>query len=313
MTAFRRNPITGEPVIHAPERADRPRAFVDATDGARCPFCPGHEADTPPEILRVSSSPRAQRGVTGGTAPEEPIVAVPPMIPRVARDKLHDTWTIRVVPNKYPPVPGAEVIIESGEHDATFDGIGHAADVVRVYADRVRAHRDAAHVALFKNEGARAGSSIPHLHSQIVPLPFLPPRVERELAGFARAGACPLCGEVAEDLVIRETNAFRWIAPHVSSMAYQQWIVPKRHVATIAEFSEGETSELAALLRAATAATRTIADSFNWTFMTFPSKSTAHCYVELFPRVTTIAGLELGTGTFVEIVDPVAAARRLRS
>lgn len=278
MTAFRRHAITGEPVLFAPERADRPGAFVDSADGARCPFCPGHELDTPPEILRVETP-----------------------------------WQIRVVPNKYPSVPGAEVIIESPDHDATFDRIDHAADVVRVYIERHRAHAGAAHVALFRNEGAPAGSSISHLHSQLVPLPFLPPRIERELAGFARAETCPLCDDVADDLLIRETSAFRWFAPWASLTPYQQWIVPKRHLATITEFTSEEIEELASLLRSAAAATRRIAHAFNWMFMTFPRTSAAHCYIEVFPRVTTIAGLELGTGTFVEIVDPVAAARRLRS
>lgn len=276
MTSYRRHAITGEPVIFAPERADRPGAFVDTVDRARCPFCAGHEEDTPPEILRVGTP-----------------------------------WKIRVVPNKYPSVPGAEVIIESPDHDATFDRIEHTAAVVRVYVERHRAHAGAAHVALFKNEGARAGSSIQHLHSQLMPLPFVPPRVERELAGFAHA--CPLCDDVADDLVIRETSAFTWFTPYASSTPYQQWIVPKRHTPAIAEFTSAEIDELASLLRSAAAATRGIADAFNWMFMTFPPGSAAHCYLELFPRMTTLAGLELGTGTFVEIVDPVAAARRLRS
>ena len=57
-------------------------------------------------------------------------------------------------------------------------------------------------------------------------------------------------------------------------------------------------------------ATRRIGDA-NWVFMNFPPESNAHFYVEVLPRVTTIAGLELGTGTFVEIVDPTTAAKRL--
>jgi galactose-1-phosphate uridylyltransferase len=47
-------------------------------------------------------------------------------------------------------------------------------------------------------------------------------------------------------------------------------------------------------------------------FMNFPRSPAAHCYVDLVPRLSTIAGFELGTGTFVEIIDPAAAARRLR-
>jgi hypothetical protein len=47
--------------------------------------------------------------------------------------------------------------------------------------------------------------------------------------------------------------------------------------------------------------------------MNFAGHQAAHFYVDVLPRMTTIAGLELGTGTFVEIIDPAAAAERLRS
>jgi len=49
--AVRRNLITGEPILFAPERQARPNAFNE--DDAVCPFCPGNEAMTPPEIARI--------------------------------------------------------------------------------------------------------------------------------------------------------------------------------------------------------------------------------------------------------------------
>lgn len=262
----RRNAITGEPILFAPERAERPHAFLDSKDEARCPFCPGHESDTPPEIARVG-----------------------------------EPWRVRVVPNKYPPVAGTEVIVESADHEARFHDVKD--DLAVVYAERMRAHADAAYVAIFKNEGARAGSSIAHVHSQLVPLPFVPPRIERERAGFARR--CPLCDVFP--YVIRETNAFTWFAPQASWMPYQQWIAPKRHVGALTDLNADELAELTMLLRSASAAMSAIADAYNWTLMNTP-----HFYVDLCPRMTTLAGLELGTGTFVEIVDPAAAAERLR-
>ena len=44
-----------------------------------------------------------------------------------------------------------------------------------------------------------------------------------------------------------------------------------------------------------------------------PARGAAHCYVELFPRLTALGGFELGTGTYVEIVDPALAAQELKS
>ena len=269
---FRTNRITGERVLFAPDRASRRGAFGDDS-AERCPFCPGHESDTPPEIARAG-----------------------------------DPWRVRVFPNKYPPAGGAEVIVESPRHDDSFAAIDHAEEVVRAYVDRLHAHRDAAFVSLFKNEGARAGASIPHLHSQVVPLPFVPPRIERELAGFARS--CALCG--LRENVIRETESFLWLAPSGSPFAYQQWIVPKRHAHEATMLSDRELRDLALLLRSAARATSVVASAYNWMFLSFAGAATAHFYVDVTPRGAAIAGFELNTGTFVEIIDPADAARRLR-
>ncbi len=259
-------------MLFAPDRAARRGAFGDDSED-RCPFCAGHESDTPPEIARVG-----------------------------------DPWRVRVFPNKYPPTGGAEVIVESPLHEDSFASIDHADDVVRVYADRYRAHEDAAYVSLFKNEGSRAGASIHHAHSQLVPLLFVPPRIEREIAGFARG--CALCG--VRSHLIDESASFVWIAPHGSAFAYQQWLVPKRHVPEMSALNDAELRELASLLAAASRATRSIAGSYNWMLMNFPRAAAAHFYVDLFPRMAAIAGFELNTGTFVEIIDPQDAARRLR-
>lgn len=270
---FRAHPITGDPIVFAPERATRPGAFGDEPQ-ARCPFCRGHESDTPPALA------------TAG-----------------------DPWRVRVIPNKYPALEGAEVIVESPEHNTAFESVD-AEEVVRSYVDRYRAHADAAHVALFKNHGTAAGASIPHLHSQLIPLPFVPPRIAREADAFARR--CVLCDGV-EGSLIRETAHFRWLAPHGSSMAYQSWIVPKRHVAEMSAFDAHELDELAALLQTASKAMLTLGDSYNWLFQNFARRDAAHCYVELFPRLTTFAGFELSTGTFIDIVDPADAAEQLRN
>jgi UDPglucose--hexose-1-phosphate uridylyltransferase len=280
VSALRRHLITGEPILFAPERASRIGAFGER-DAFRCPFCPGHEDDTPPEIVRIG-----------------------------------DPWRMRVVPNRYPPSPGAEVIIESPRHDAAFHDIGHAEEAVGLLLARVAAHADEAYVSAFRNEGPKSGASIPHLHSQVVPLPFLPPRIERELKAFEAAPLCPLCrlrdAHEREDLIIEEGQWFVWLAPIASFMPWQQWIVPKEHLPQLTALNAEAVRELAAMLGKASRRMTAIAPSSTWTFQSFPSDD-GHAYVELYPRLTAVAGLELGTGTFVEIIDPAAAARHMRS
>src|SRR5579862_1414023 len=100
MQELRTDEVTGTCVIVAPGRATRPVVFSPPTATAAtalesCPFCPGHEAMTPPEVARV-----------GVGAPDTP------------------GWQVRVVPNLYPIVgsegglPGAhDVLVLSPARD----------------------------------------------------------------------------------------------------------------------------------------------------------------------------------------------------
>lgn len=262
-----RTPITDDPVILAPEREQRPNVF----DGAPCPFCPGAEDQTPPEIARDG-----------------------------------EPWRIRVFANRYPPTEHAEVIVESAKHRDAFDDLSadHATRIVEMYFERYRA-LGPNYVSIFKNHGRLAGASIPHLHSQLVGTAFIPLRPSREGETFACAARCPLCN-LSEHPLIAETEHYRWIAPRGSRLAYQQWIVPKSH-----ENDLDEPRELASLLQSSVRAMRGISDSLNWAFITFPHQARGHWYVELFPRIAMIAGYELGTGTFINTVDPIDAAKTL--
>jgi len=291
---IRRNLITGEPILFAPERAARPNAFDGQTGmsgphsvgqtflSAECPFCAGNESMTPPEIARVG-----------------------------------DPWRVRVFPNKYPALRHHEVIVESPSHEARFESID-AEEVVGVYLVRYRvlANRKGVRaVTLFKNHGRTAGASIAHLHSQIAAMPFVPPRITSEELGFAKAISCPLCDAITTHrvaaLIIDETPTMVRLAPHGSKFAHQQWIIPKRHTTDVASLTDGEERDLAALLQRAAAGMQKISPAHNWMFLGFPGAASAHCYVDVFPRVTNVAGFELGTGTFIDVVDPAASAHIL--
>ena len=102
------DPLTGDLVILAPARASRPDDFrrrvaptpaAETAPTAPCPFCPGNEALTPPEVARL-----------GPGAPDTP------------------GWSVRVVPNKFPIVgPGAggahEVVVLSPDHHADLGAL----------------------------------------------------------------------------------------------------------------------------------------------------------------------------------------------
>jgi UDPglucose--hexose-1-phosphate uridylyltransferase len=252
VTEVRHHLITGEPILYAPGRAKRPQWDSDG-----CPFCPGNEHETPPEVARVG-----------------------------------EPWRVRVFPNKFPFAEHHEVIVEAAEHDATFQSIAHAPDVVATYIDRYRALRRFGTVALFKNNGMMAGASLPHLHSQIAALPFVPPRIAREAEAFARAGECPLCNVLD---AVAENASFRLIDPQARMFSGERWIVPKRHGSEMTGI--GAIDDLAAMLQLAV---RDISGAYNWLFLNYPDALRAHCYIAVTPRVSPVAGFELETGTFVD-------------
>src|SRR5205814_7215259 len=122
---IRKTPITGDPVIFAPHRDERPNVY----EGAPCPFCPGAESATPPEIARDG-----------------------------------DPWRVRVFPNKFPATAQHEVIVETSRHGERFDELPaeHAQRAIEMTFDRYHALRTASsYVCLFKNHGRAAGASIP--------------------------------------------------------------------------------------------------------------------------------------------------------
>ena len=273
---IRHHAISGEPLILAPERAGRPNDFVDAT--SLCPFCPGNEHETPPEVAHVG-----------------------------------EPWRLRAFPNKYPATAQHEVIVESPDHGAAFHDLPptDAEAAVRLYADRYRMLRAAdgvRSVSLFKNHGRDAGASLEHLHSQILATPFVPPRVMRESDGFARAEACPLCA--MPGVVIAEDDSFVWLAPHASVMPYLSWIVPRVHAPELVPLTDA--AALARLLARASRAAARVRGAFNWMFVNFVAAPKAHWYVEVVPRITALAGFELGSGSAINVVSPEEAARYLQ-
>jgi UDPglucose--hexose-1-phosphate uridylyltransferase len=261
-----RHPLSGEPVIVAPERASRPHA------PEVCPFCPGNESMTPPTLASTG-----------------------------------EPWQVRAFANKYPFTDRHEVIVETRDHDRQFSAIEQPAEVVAMYVERFREMRDVTCRVLFKNHGGLSGASIAHMHAQLAGTDFVPPRVAREQAGFA--SGCPLCK--VNTLTIDESEHFVRFAPAASSFMYEQWIVPRRHVANLDAITDAEIADLGETLQRASRGIEAISPAYNWLFMNF--RDPGHWYIQAMPRLVTVAGFELATGTWIDVIEPAAAAARLRT
>jgi UDPglucose--hexose-1-phosphate uridylyltransferase len=279
---LRRDPLSGRLVAIAPGRAGRPgagRALIEEEtpeELAECPFCAGRENRTPPEVLRIG-----------------------------------DPWQVRVVPNLYPAVDRQEVVVHSPRHVRTFaDLTGEELDAV---AEAWRAREGAAHAAGYGyvhalvNEGRAAGSSLPHSHSQLVWLEEEPPEVAAERTRAA-AGECTLCALLASPeavgLEVARDGPAVAIAHPAGRLPYEL-LVAGEHGGGDRFLAPG-----LRLVREAVRRLRALEGPIPWNAWLHPG---GHPHLELLPRLTVMAGLELGAGIYVNTLPPEEAAARLRN
>ena len=296
---MRRNPVNGKLTIIAPGRASRPTDLDARGAGgapAPCPFCAGNESQTPPEVDALRPS---------GSAPDSP------------------GWRARVVPNKYPALPGMhEVIVHSPEHGVELEDLGDEAltEVLELWRRRIAVQLagGAAAATLIVNRGREAGASLEHPHEQLFATPVVPPLLLDELLEFDRFanryGGCVLCAEMesAGERAVLEGPVRAWV-PAASRFPGELWIAPEVHAA---DFREADVTPLASALRRALVATRvaTTGAPLNLWLHTAPAdlRGGYHWHIEVAPRVTGLAGFELGAEIALVSLDPEEAARALR-
>ncbi len=327
MPELRHNILTHEWVIIATERAKRPEEFARKPQEKKplpsyvsvCPFCPGNERMTPKETY-------------------------------VVPDTNH--WQVRVTPNKFPAltydgepqrsvqgirrtITGVgihEVIIETPDHSKAMAQLEdrQVETVIQAYLDRFRfafADPRVEQVTIFKNHGEAAGTSIEHPHSQIIAIPVitsqLRDRMINSLRHFDEYRECIFCRVLEVELregvrLVQETEHFVSYVQFAALTPFAMLIMPRRHMSCFAEMTDAEAADLARNLR------RTLArlyhglrdPDFNFTIRTAPSDDTGvkyyHWYVSIIPRLTKMAGFELGSGMYINVSLPEEDAKFLR-
>jgi len=330
MPELRRDPITGEWVIIASERAKRPSDFAahspgrEQQDKRSCPFCPGNEHMTPPEILAFRH-PGSQRNGPG--------------------------WWVRVVPNKYPAlavegdlnktglgmydwmngVGAHEVIIETPEHDRQlpFLDTRQIEDVLWAYRARyldLKKDPRLKFIMIFRNHGRVAGASLEHPHSQLIATPMVPGAVAAQIEGARRYRSyrdrCVFCDIVRQetsegDRLVAQNEHFIAFEPYASKYPFETWVMPKRHSASFAAIPAEEQTAFAEMLGETLRRIHLCLNDppYNFSVYTAPCESDSgdefHWHVEIYPRLTIAAGFEMGTGIYINVTPPEVAASYL--
>ncbi len=318
------DPLTGYRTLVAAERADRPGARPPlapppAIDRERDPFAEGHEDRTPPEVAAVRP---------GGGPADGP------------------GWTVRVVPNLYPALraeaadperdPAPDLFFAEaarGGHEVVVNGPQPAqalaelpatqvAAAMEAWRERMRAHAGAAYVHVSVNEGPAAGASVAHTHAQLYALPGVPAAVARERERFGAYATRTMGGNLLGDLVQEEVRRRArlvavdeeavLIAPWASRVPFQLLLAPRRPRTRFEDDGPLGAALLHEGLRRL-AAVHGGSPPLNLWVRTAPRGADRFCWrIDVLPRLAQLAGLELGTGTGLNIVPPETAAAELR-
>ncbi len=329
MPELRRDPVVGRWVIISTERGKRPSDFGQTVPRAKakfCPFCPGHEDKTPPEVFALRENGSNANG---------------------------PGWHVRVVPNKFPALQiegdinrraegiydkmngiGAhEVIIESPEHDRELSTLG-VEQINRVLcafrARMVDLARDKRfrYIQLFKNYGEAAGASLEHSHTQLVATPIVPRRILEELEGcqqhFELKERCIYCDIIDQEQtvgkrVVAENSEYLALEPFAPRFPFETWILPKSHQPYFEQSYQGNFYAFARILKETLMRVNIALGNppYNLVLHTSPCNDWRgpkqnHWHLGIMPKLTRVAGFEWGTGFYINPTPPEDAAAYLR-
>jgi UDPglucose--hexose-1-phosphate uridylyltransferase len=331
---LRQDPIGGGWVAITAGRAARPEAFLADVGTPRgplgCPFCPGNEHMTPPEVW-------ADRDP--GSEPDRP------------------GWHVRVVPNKFPAFAGEpttarrnggpggrkpgppvdrglyrsaptagvhEVVIHNPDHEADLADLAApaVARAMVAWRRRLAAHRDQPFgaVLVIVNQGRTAGASLEHPHSQVFATAGRPDRVQAELDRLG-GDACAACATVAAERdgprLVGQTGELLTICPWASAAPFEALLLPADHRPRFEEGGPDDDTAMAGAVGDLLRRFRGVAGDrapYNLVLHSAPPGSDDfHWHLHLLPRLTTYGGFELGTGVIINVVDPDRAADALRA
>src|SRR4051812_12432561 len=320
------DPLTGLRTVVAGDRATRPGAGVKlepppAIDPETDPFAEGHEDRTPPEVFAIRPD---------GSAPDTPgwrVRVVPNLYPALKPDAL--ATPPDEVPDLFSAVPAQgchEVIVNAPEpvHSLGECSAEQVELALQAWQARMAHHRerDAACVHLIVNERREAGSSLPHTHAQLYALDFVPAAIARERERFGAYATRTMGGNLLGDLVQEEVRRRErlvavddeavLIAPYASRLPYQLMLAPRR---PRARFEDDGPTGARLLHDAITRLARVLGalPPLNCWVRTAPSGADHFCWrIDIVPRLTHLAGLELGAGLYLCTVAPEHAAAQLR-
>jgi UDPglucose--hexose-1-phosphate uridylyltransferase len=293
-----------------------------------CPFCPGHEAETPPTLAAITGPDGAWR--VRAFADKTPVFQVEGHPDREA-EGLYD---------RMRNVGAHEVVVETREHATSLAQLSpeDVARALQMFRQRIQDLKNDVrfrYVQVFKNHGPQAGSFIRHAHSHLVATPVVPRRLEAELRWSKRhydlKERCLYCDILYQEvtggtrLVARQTDYVAF-CPFAPRFAYETWIFPVVHRHRFEDLDDPALAGLAAVLKSVLQRIERKVPDYSLVLHTSPNEKSPpvwglpweslpddfHWHIEVLPRQAGAARLHREEEFYVNPLAPEEAARQLR-
>jgi UDPglucose--hexose-1-phosphate uridylyltransferase len=337
---IRIDPLSGHRTIVAGERSRRPGGapglpihllHSEPVEPAQDPFAEGNEERTPPELYAVRPG--------GGPAntPGWLVRVVPNLFPALDASEGQPGQPPDF-PDRRGAAPGEDELFRSlparGAHEVIVNGpqpvqslaelpLEQVLAAVEAWRERMRTHAACACVQLIVNERREAGASLPHTHAQLYALNFVPAAVARERERFGAYASRTMGQNLLADVLAAELRAGERVvasdeeavllAPYASRLPFQLMLAPRQRRA---RFEEHGPSGAALLHDGLRRLARHLGASppLNLWVRSAPRGAEHFCWrIDILPRLTHLAGLELSTEVSLNIVAPEDAAALLRA
>ena len=337
--------LSGRQVIMAPLRSRRPHSAVQTAEltSTDDPFAAGHEVETPAErlALRGVNSIADQPGWQVRVVPNR-YPAVHEQLPDTAADTAADMAADMAAKsesdNVSPWLPSRpafgqhDVVIECPDSRSRLTELSptEIAAVLRAWQLRLRQLRALPQIrqaAVFRNQGAAAGASLTHAHSQIIATAATMPQIaerhrrateHRSLTGRDLVQDWLEAERCDSRRIVRETDAMVCLCPFASRSAYQLRLVAlSQQIPRFEELDSSFLTTLAAELRVAADALEkclgTTAGNLILLLPPFQQEASFRWMIDLLPRTSQAAGWEYLTDTEIVTTLPEDAAMQLRA
>ncbi|MHA1680230.1 MAG: galactose-1-phosphate uridylyltransferase [Promethearchaeota archaeon] len=245
-------------------------------------------------------------------------------------------------PYKVAPAIGLQnVVLYTSDHGAHFRNLPltQIMKLVKIWKEKyieIGNINEIKFVFEFENRGELIGVSLNHPHGQIYSFSWIPSYIQIELDSFKEymeeKGKCLLCDILKEELhdksrIINQNDNFVSLVPFFAAWPHEVHIYPKKHLKSFKDFDDTISKDFAEILKDINIRYDALYPGFNMSFVMAIHQAPTdgedysyyHFHVEFYPPVRGpdkrkfAAGVELGTGTWINSSSPEIFAERMRA